>query len=92
MNALLVPQTAVQQLQGSESVFVVGPDKKVQQRTIATGATVGNFKIVNSGLKPGEQIVVEGVQKVKPGMAVQTREESEPQAAQLPTASPTPQH
>jgi membrane fusion protein (multidrug efflux system) len=92
VNALLIPQTAVQQLQGSESVFVVGPDKKVQQRTITTGATVGNFKIVNSGLKPGEQIVVEGIQKVRPGMTVQTREESEPQAAQLPTASPIPQH
>lgn len=91
VNALLVPQTAVQQLQGSESVFVVGPDKKVEQRTITTGATVGNWNIVNSGLNLGEQIIVEGTQKVRPGMTVQTREESAPQAAQLPTASTTSQ-
>lgn len=51
VNALLVPQTAVQQLQGTESVLVVGADNKVQQRTITTGAIVGNLEIVNSGLK-----------------------------------------
>lgn len=89
VNALLVPQAAIQQLQGTQSVLLVGTDNKIQQRTITTGAIVGNLEIVSSGLKPGDRIVVEGVQKVQPGMTVQTREASAQQAAQLPTASPT---
>lgn len=77
VNALLVPQTAIQQLQGTESVLVAGPDHKVQQRTITTGATTGNLEIVNTGLKAGEQIVVEGAQKVQPGMVVQAQNAAE---------------
>jgi membrane fusion protein, multidrug efflux system len=74
VNVLLVPQSAIQQLQGTESIFVVGPDSKIQQRTITTGATVGTLEIVNSGLQAGDRIVVEGTQKVQPGMAVQVQE------------------
>jgi membrane fusion protein, multidrug efflux system len=74
VNALLVPQGAIQQLQGTQSVFVVGADNKVQQRTVTTGAMVANLEIVSSGLQPGDRVVVEGVQKVQPGMTVQAQE------------------
>lgn len=76
-NVLLVPQAAIQQLQGTQSVFVVGPDNKVQQRTITTGATVNNMLIVSSGLQAGDQIIVQGTQKVQPGMTVRAQVEPE---------------
>jgi membrane fusion protein, multidrug efflux system len=81
VNALVVPQSAVQQLQGTESVLLVGPDNKVQQATITTGATVGNVEIVNSGLEPGDRLIVEGMQKVQPGMVVKAQEAPEQQAS-----------
>lgn len=84
-NVLLVPLGAIQQLQGTQSVFVVGTDNKVQQRTITTGATVNNMEIVNSGLQPDDRIIVQGTQKVQPGMEVRAQEVPE----QIPSATTT---
>jgi membrane fusion protein (multidrug efflux system) len=69
-NAILVPQKAVQELQGKHSVYVVGPDNKVIYRDITTDARIGNDWVVDKGLKPGEMVIVEGIGKVKPGMPV----------------------
>src|SRR5262249_4774402 len=69
-DALLVPQQAVQQLQGSHQVVVVGDDNKADIRSVKVGEQVGNMWIITEGLKPGERIVVSGVQKVKTGMVV----------------------
>jgi membrane fusion protein, multidrug efflux system len=69
-GALLVPQRAVQELQGNYQVAVVGPDNKVAMRTVKVGARVGNLWVVDEGLKPGERIVVEGLQKVRDGAIV----------------------
>jgi membrane fusion protein (multidrug efflux system) len=69
-DALLVPQQAVQQLQGSHQVAVVGDDKKIDVRSVKVGEQIGNMWIITQGLKAGEQIVVSGVQKVKNGMIV----------------------
>ena len=77
-GALLVPQQAVQQLQGSHQVAVVGNDNKVdvrpvkvgEQVPVKVGEQVQNMWIITEGLKPGERIVVAGVQKVKTGMVV----------------------
>jgi len=69
-GALLVPQQAVQQLQGSHQVAVVGEGNKVDIRSVKVGEQVGNMWIIREGLKPGERIVVSGVQKVKAGMVV----------------------
>ena len=69
-NALLVPQKAVTELQGLHQVAVVGEDNKVNVRTIDVGERVGPMWIVESGLKPGERVVVEGVQKVREGVSV----------------------
>ncbi len=69
-GALLIPQRAVQELQGQYQVAVVGGDNKVAIRTVKTGARVGSLWLISEGLKPGEKVVVEGLQKVKDGMVV----------------------
>ena len=70
-DVIVVPQRAVQELQSMQSVFTVGPDNKAQARTIVTGDRVGDGWIVTQGLKPGDKVIVEGVQKVRPGAPVQ---------------------
>lgn len=69
-NAILIPQRAVQELQGLQSVFTVEADNKVVARAIVTGDRVGERWIVLEGLKPGDRVIVEGVQKVRPGATV----------------------
>jgi membrane fusion protein, multidrug efflux system len=69
-NALLIPQKAVVELQGTRSVMVVGADGKVAQRSVTMGDRVGELWIVSQGLKPGERVVVEGIQKARPGAVV----------------------
>jgi membrane fusion protein (multidrug efflux system) len=69
-NAILVPKRAVQEIQGAKSVLVVGADNTVALRTIRPGETVGEFLIVRDGVKPGERVIVEGVQKAQPGTKV----------------------
>jgi membrane fusion protein (multidrug efflux system) len=69
-NAILIPQRAVQELQGMQSVLEVGPGNKVVVRSIVTGERVGDRTIVQQGLKEGEKVIVEGVQKARPGSVV----------------------
>ena len=69
-GAVLVPQLAVQEIQGLYSVMVVKPDATVEQRMVKAGERVGNLWIIDSGVKPGEKVIVEGLQKVKPGVKV----------------------
>jgi len=69
-GALLVPQRAVSELQGGYQVAVVDGDNKVSIRTVRVGDRVGAQWIVSEGLKPGERVVVEGVQKVRQGLQV----------------------
>ena len=69
-DALLIPQRAVAELQGSYQVDVVDSDNKVSIQTVDVGARVGNQWIVEKGLKQGERVIVEGSQKVRPGMQV----------------------
>ncbi len=69
-GALLIPQQAVQHLQGSHQVAVVGADNKVDLRSVKVGEQVGNMWIVTEGVKPGERIIVSGLQKVKMGSMV----------------------
>lgn len=83
-NALLVPQRAVTELQGRDQIAVVGPDNRVNVRTVDMGDRVGEMWIVNSGLKPGERVVSEGTSKVRDGQLVK------PQADTLKAESPYP--
>ena len=69
-GALLVPQRAVTELQGGYQVAVVGKDNKVEIRPVKVGERIGPQWIIEAGLKPGERVVAEGVQRVKAGMTV----------------------
>lgn len=69
-GALLVPQRAVSELQGGYQVAVVGGDNKVSIRPVTVGDRVGTEWVIAEGLKPGERVVAEGVQKVRPGAQV----------------------
>ena len=66
-SGLLLPETAVMSDQAGEYVYVVGPDRRVSRRDLKTGYRDGGFLVVNSGLQAGEQVIVEGIQKVRPG-------------------------
>jgi len=69
-GALLVPQRAVQEIQGLYSLMVVKPDATVEQRMVKGGERVGNQWVIDSGIKPGEKVIVEGIQRVRPGVKV----------------------
>jgi len=69
-KALLVPQRAVTELQGNYQVAVVTPDNKVDIRPVKVGQRTGNLWIIDQGLRQGERVVVEGLQKLKAGMTV----------------------
>ena len=69
-DALLVPQRAVAEVQGKYMVAVVGADNKVDIRPVQTAERLDNLWVILGGLKPGERVVVEGIQKVRPGMPV----------------------
>ncbi len=69
-GALLVPQRAVEDIQGKHLVAVVGSDNKVDIRMVKVGERIGSDWIISEGLKPGESVIAEGIQKVKPAMVV----------------------
>jgi membrane fusion protein (multidrug efflux system) len=89
-QAILVPQRAVSELQGVYSVAVVGADDSVDLRMVRAGERVGTLWVIDQGLKPGEKIVIEGVQKVRAGIKVTPVaaqiEESPAAAAPVPVA------
>ena len=69
-DAILIPQRAVSELQGSYQVAVVGSDNKVSIRTVQVGDRVASDWVISDGLKPGDKVVAEGIQKVRPGTLV----------------------
>ena len=64
-QALLVPQSAVKEIQGGYQVAVVGADNKASMRPVKAGEKVGTLWVIDEGLQPGDQVVVEGLEKVK---------------------------
>jgi membrane fusion protein (multidrug efflux system) len=85
-DALLIPQRAVADVQGKSMVAVVGADNKVEIRPVKTAERVDSLWVILEGLKPGERVVVEGIQKVRPGMPVTPKPFAEAQAK--PEAKP----
>jgi RND family efflux transporter MFP subunit len=69
-GALLVPQAAVNQQQGTYQVTVVGADNRAQLRTVEVGPRVGALWVIRTGLKPGERVVAVGAEKAKEGELV----------------------
>ncbi|MGD8461060.1 MAG: efflux RND transporter periplasmic adaptor subunit [Desulfobacterales bacterium] len=80
-NALLVPQAALVENQIGKQVFVVNADNKVEVRNVEVGRSYKNQWIIQKGLKKGERVIVEGTQKVRPGVVVKPK----PYSAQKPS-------
>ena len=77
-GALLVPQRAIMELQAGYQVALVGPDNKVEIRPVKAGARLDSFWVIDQGLKPGERVITEGLQKVKQGTVVVVKTEPAP--------------
>ncbi|HTT03099.1 MAG TPA: efflux RND transporter periplasmic adaptor subunit [Steroidobacteraceae bacterium] len=71
-EALLVPQRAVQELQDKSFVWIVGADGRAQTRDVTLGARIGPDRLVVKGLSAGDTVIVDGIQKLKPGTPVAT--------------------
>lgn len=69
-DALLIPQRAVEELQGAQSVLTVGEGNKVQARSVVLGDRSGSDWIVEQGLKPGDRVIVDGLMTLRPGAPV----------------------
>jgi membrane fusion protein (multidrug efflux system) len=72
-NATLIPQAAVNEQQGSYLVAVIDRDNRVSMRPVQVGQRTETMWVIQSGLNPGERVVVEGQQNLRPGMTVQTK-------------------
>ena len=72
-SALLIPQAAVNEQQGSYLVAVVDKDDRVSMHPVQVGERMGTLWVIQAGLKPDDRVVVEGQQNLKPGMTVQTK-------------------
>ena len=77
-DALLIPETALVETQAGTHIFVVGKDNKVESRKVVAGSSYKQQRVINDGLKHGEQVIIEGVQKVRAGMAVKPEAASSP--------------
>jgi membrane fusion protein (multidrug efflux system) len=77
VNAVMVPQRAVTEIQGTYQVAVVNDENKISFTTVTVGDRIGSMWIVNQGLKGGERVVVEGMQKVRPGLQVNPKMSAE---------------
>jgi RND family efflux transporter MFP subunit len=77
-GALVVPQAAIQESQGSTSLFVVGADGTVQARTVRMGPRVETLWVVEDGVAAGERVIVKGLQQVRAGMKVEATLEGAP--------------
>jgi membrane fusion protein (multidrug efflux system) len=87
-NAVLVPQLAIQELQGNKAVLVVGAGDRAAARTVTLGDRYQQFYVVTRGLEGGERVIVEGGQKVQPGMQVAPVLRAEEVKPPAPSAGP----
>jgi membrane fusion protein (multidrug efflux system) len=85
--AIVIPQKAVTELLGRQFVSVVGADGKVEQRAVSARERIGDQWLIQEGLKPGETVVVEGVQKARPGATVKPMPIGAPAAPAAPAAA-----
>jgi len=86
-NAILVPQMAVQELQGTKQVYIAGPDNKAHIVNVTLGPQVGNDWIITSGLRADQRVITSNVQKLRDGAQISVHEISEQVA--IETSSPT---
>ncbi|HEX4153977.1 MAG TPA: efflux RND transporter periplasmic adaptor subunit [Acidobacteriaceae bacterium] len=86
-NALLVPQSAVQELQGIEQVYVVGADNHIHVANVTLGPQYQNDWVITSGLQPGQQIAIDNLQKLRDGAPVSPHPAPNPSPSTAPTAA-----
>ncbi len=72
-NGILIPQRCVMEIQGKYSVYILNNDNQVETRQIDVGSRISDFWLVNNGLAPDEMVVIDALQKVKPGMEVRPK-------------------
>jgi membrane fusion protein (multidrug efflux system) len=95
-QALAVPQRAVIERQGMHELLVLGKDGKVERRAVTTGPTVGNVWVIEKGLVPGDKVLLDGLQKLRPGALVKPTmvpqvDAAPPEARDAaPSPAPTP--
>jgi RND family efflux transporter MFP subunit len=88
-GAMVIPQEAVNDLQGSDQVAVVGSDNRVSIRPVTMGDRIGAMWEVKEGLKPGDRVVVQGIQKAREGALVTVKEWSAPSDALISKSDQT---
>jgi membrane fusion protein (multidrug efflux system) len=87
-NAILAPQQGISRNErGLPTAFVVGSDDKVEQRILETRQAIGDKWVVTSGLSPGDRVIVEGLQRARPGAIVRPVEPAAPATAAAPSAA-----
>jgi len=86
-DAVVVPQRAVSEVQGSYQLGIVGADGKAEIRPVQVGPRVGSDWVITSGVKPGEKVVVEGLQKIKSGAPVAAKPWTQPSEDSTPANS-----
>ena len=93
-DALLVPQRAVQETQEGQAVFIVDKNNTVERRRVVAGPRQGSRWVIEEGLQPGERVVVEGIQRARPGIQVNpipvSQEIDTPEAASTPQSDSSP--
>ena len=90
-GAVLIPQRALNNLQGTFQIAVIGSDGKVDLRIVQTGPTYASMQVVTKGLKAGEQVVIEGMQRLRQGMVVKTTPWKAPPGFKTAPNLPVPQ-
>jgi membrane fusion protein (multidrug efflux system) len=90
-GAMVVPQEAVNELQGSYQVAVVDQNNKVSIRPVKMGERIDALWEVTDGLKPGDKVVVQGLQKAREGSTVTVKEWTPPAQSPTPKPSTSPQ-
>jgi RND family efflux transporter MFP subunit len=87
-NTLVIPQQAIGEQQGQSFVYVVGDDNKVGFRNVTTGSVYNDLIVIQKGLKEGERVITEGLQKARPGMTVMPETASEKSEKSVPEPTP----
>ncbi len=85
-DTLLAPQRAIMDTQGRKTVYVAGANNVLEARTVTLGAGLGSFYVIEQGLAAGDKVVVENIQKLRPGMSVDPQEVPQDEVGLLPDA------
>lgn len=89
-EALILPDQAIATDQGQRLVYILGPDNVVTPRPVTLGRSLGELRVIRDGLSPTDRVVINGIQRVRPGITVAPVEGSIPEPVDENTAAPSP--